>query len=218
MSYIGAWDIDDYLTFECNTHDPETGASADADSAPAYRIYEDETAGAILTGTLAVLDDANTTGFYSERIQLTAANGFELGKSYRIYIEATVGGITASKTDTFQIGLISNVTYWDGSAAPPIASEADIAEAVRDVDNSSPAAASLGEALNDLPVDIRDKVIEPAGSITFGQALSYILSACAGVTDDDGVTLKTSDGTLVRISATIVGSERTAISLTAPIY
>lgn len=82
--------IDDYLTFGITTHDPDTGVVTDADSAPAYRIYEDETSTAILTGTMAKLDDANTTGFYTERVAITAANGFEDGKSYTIYIEATV--------------------------------------------------------------------------------------------------------------------------------
>jgi hypothetical protein len=70
----------------------------DADGAPAYRVYEDETAVAILTGNMAILDNANTTGFYSELIACTSANGFELNKSYNIYIEATVdsdtGGIS----------------------------------------------------------------------------------------------------------------------------
>lgn len=89
--------IGDYLTFSICTHDPDTGVLTDADAAPTYRIYEDETAAAILTGTMAKLDDANTTGFYTERVACTAANGFEQGKSYSVYIEATVdldtGGI-----------------------------------------------------------------------------------------------------------------------------
>ena len=48
----------------------------------------------------AKLDDAATTGFYTETIACTAANGFEVGKTYTIYIEATVdsdkGGICYS--------------------------------------------------------------------------------------------------------------------------
>jgi len=90
-------DIGDNLTFSITTHDPDTGVLTDADAAPAYRIYEDETAVAILTGNMAILDTVNTTGFYTELIACTAANGFEDGKSYTIYIEATVdsdqGGI-----------------------------------------------------------------------------------------------------------------------------
>ncbi len=86
------------LTFSITTHDPDTGVLTDADAAPAYRIYEDETATAIATGEMAKLDDDNTTGFYTEMITTSSANGYEHGKTYTIYITATVdsdtGGIT----------------------------------------------------------------------------------------------------------------------------
>jgi hypothetical protein len=90
--------LEDNLTFSVCTHDPDTGNLSDADAVPSYRLYEDETATPILTGNMAKLDDANTTGFYTELIACTAANGFESGKSYTVYIQATVdsdqGGIT----------------------------------------------------------------------------------------------------------------------------
>ena len=103
MSYLGSYKIDDYLTFCCNTHDPDTGVATDADSVPTYRVYEDETATPILTGSTALLDSANTAGFYSERIQLTAANGLEKGKCYTIYISATVDSDVGTMHHTFQI-------------------------------------------------------------------------------------------------------------------
>ena len=99
--YLGSWKIDDYLTFPCNTH--KAGEAFDADSDPLYRIYEDETGTPVTTGTLTKLDDANTTGFYTERIQLLAATGFEKGKSYTIYEEATVNGVKGTVSHTFQI-------------------------------------------------------------------------------------------------------------------
>lgn len=86
--------IGNNLKFTVTCHDPDTGVLTDADAVPAYRIYEDETAVPILTGDMAKLDDVNTTGFYSKVIACTAANGFENGKTYTIYIEATVGGDT----------------------------------------------------------------------------------------------------------------------------
>ena len=86
--------IGDFLTFGICTHDPDTGESIDTDFAPTYRIYEDETTPPILTGSMAKLDDANTLGFYTERIACTEANGFEDRKSYTIYMEATVFGST----------------------------------------------------------------------------------------------------------------------------
>ncbi len=86
--------IGENLVFSICCHDPDTGILTDADAAPAWRLYEDETGAAILTGTMAVLDNLNTTGFYTEIIACTVANGFENNKSYTVYIEATVDGDT----------------------------------------------------------------------------------------------------------------------------
>lgn len=89
-------EIGDNLVFSVNTHEPDTGAATDADAVPAYRVYEDETGTAILTGNMAKLDDANTTGFYSESIACTSGNGFENGKSYTVYISAAVSSTTGT--------------------------------------------------------------------------------------------------------------------------
>ena len=103
MSFLGEWEIDDLLTFPCNTHAVDTGVATDADAVPSYRVYEDETGTAILTGNMAKLDDANTTGFYSEQITLSAANGFEVGKSYTVYVSATVDSVTGTMNHTFKL-------------------------------------------------------------------------------------------------------------------
>lgn len=94
--------IGDNLVFAITTHDPDTGILTDAESAPSYWVYEDETATAILDGTMAKLDDGNTTGFYTELIACTAANGFQNGKTYTIYIEATVDGDKGGVTYSFK--------------------------------------------------------------------------------------------------------------------
>jgi len=99
--------IGNTLTFSITTHDPDTGVLTDADAVPDYWIYEDETGVSInattpLADVMAKLDDAHTTGLYSETITCSAANGYEHGKTYSIYIEATVdgdmGGITFAFT------------------------------------------------------------------------------------------------------------------------
>ncbi len=84
------------LTFAVNTHSASTGAATDATGDPTYRVYEDETGTPILTGTMAKLDDANTIGFYSEELTISSGNGFEAGRSYTIYISATVGSVTGT--------------------------------------------------------------------------------------------------------------------------
>lgn len=101
--YLGEWQVDDVLTFTVTTHTFATGALTDADGNPSYRVYEDETGTAILTGTMAKLDDANTTGYYSEQITLSAANGFEVGKTYSVYITAAVSSVTGGCVRSFQV-------------------------------------------------------------------------------------------------------------------
>jgi len=91
------------LKFSICCHDPDTGVLTDADAAPAYRVYEDENATPILTGNLAKLDDANTTGFYTEIITCSVGNGFENGKTYTIYIEATVDSDTGGISYEFKV-------------------------------------------------------------------------------------------------------------------
>jgi len=152
MAYLGSWKIDDYLTFPANTH-KVTGEAFDADSAPTYRIYEDETATPLLTGSLAKLDDANTTGFYSERVQLTAASGFEKGKSYTIYVAAPVDGKDGPTSHTFQIEAEVDANSLDGSAVETaVANQLDVAVP------GSPTANSINERVKAL-----DELLEAGG-------------------------------------------------------
>lgn len=103
MSGLGKFQIDDVLTWYANTTDPSDGSATDASAGPTWRIYEEETATPILTGTMSLLDSTNTAGFYSEQVTLSTANGFEEGKSYGIYMEATVAGITGAAHHHFKV-------------------------------------------------------------------------------------------------------------------
>ena len=114
------------LTFSVCTHDPDTGVLTDADSAPAYRVYEDETGTAILSGTMAKLDDGNTTGFYTEQIACTAGNGFEDDKSYTIYVEATVD----SDTGGISFGFRVKVNVWSETVRTLTQAAASVVSAV----------------------------------------------------------------------------------------
>ena len=103
MSFLGTWAIDEALYFYANTTRFDTGAATDADAEPTYRVYENETGTALLNGTLSLIDAGNTAGFYSETITLSAANGFEAGKQYAIYIAATVNSVAGATHHTFQV-------------------------------------------------------------------------------------------------------------------
>ena len=95
--------LDDNLTFGICTHDPDTGVLTDTDSAPIFRVYENESATPISGGKMYKLDDSNTTGFYSAQIACTTRNGFEIGNTYTIYIEATVDSDTGGMCYAFRV-------------------------------------------------------------------------------------------------------------------
>lgn len=172
--------IGDDLVFSICTHDPDTGALTDADSAPAYRVYEEETTTPILTGTMDKLDDVNTLGFYTELIECTAANGFEHGKSYTVYIEATV--------DTDTGGIAYSFKAFDATVSDP--TSAAIADAVLEelVADHKAVSGSLAEFMNILYSMARGKIMKSGDTYAFYDT----------------------DGSTVLFTATITASQRTA--------
>jgi len=77
------------------------GASADADAAPTYAIYEHETTTAIVTGSMTKL--GSVTGFYTEDIDLAIASGFETFHSYQLRISWTYNSKDYSKSYAFTV-------------------------------------------------------------------------------------------------------------------
>ena len=84
-------DIGSNLVFSICTHSADYGTLEDADAAPTYRVFEDETGTPILTGTMAKPEVAST-GFYTATLVCTTGNGFEDQKTYTIYVRAVVDG------------------------------------------------------------------------------------------------------------------------------
>lgn len=99
--YLGSWKINDYVPLVATVHSPTTGA-ASAPTSINYRIYEDDTADEIVAAAAATNFDG-VTGLYYNRVQLTAAAGFEKGKNYVVMYTVVIGGITSLLTHTFQI-------------------------------------------------------------------------------------------------------------------
>lgn len=166
--YLGSWKIDDLVTFYANTTRFDTGNATDADAVPAYRIYEDETGTAILTGNMALLDSANTAGFYSEQITLSAANGFEKGKSYAIYIAATVNSVAGATHHTLQIE-----AEVDANTVSPVVS-ANVTQL-----------GGVAQSLTDLK-DFADDGYDPATNKVQGVVLTDTLTTYTGNTPQTG--------------------------------
>lgn len=188
MSFLGNWEIDDLLTFPAITHRFDTGALTDADSVPAYRVYEDETGTPLLTGSMAKLDDANTTGFYSEQVTLSAANGFEVGKCYTIYITAAVNSVTGGSFHTFKV-----------EAAPALASALATAQtSIDDLPTNAELATALGTADDAVLIAINDLPTNAELATALGAADDAVLAAIAAVQAD-------TDNIQTRLPAALVG-------------
>jgi hypothetical protein len=219
--YLGSWKIDDLLTFTVNTHDPDTtgNPAKDADSVPTYRVYEDETGTPLLTGSMAKLDDANTTGFYSEQITLSAANGFEKGKCYNIRIEATVDTIVGVTTRNFQIEaevdsntVSPSVTVGTNNDktgyAIGVGGIASTAFAAGAIDSAAIAANAVDEIFDEQIGD---------STVTFRQALKLMVAALGGKASGAATTTMTfrnvADTTDVIVATVDADGNRTAVTL-----
>jgi hypothetical protein len=201
MAFLGILKIGDNLTFYAQTSTPATGAETDADAVPSYRIYEEETALPILTGNMALLDDANTVGFYSEQIAVTVANGFEAGKSYAIRKRALMAAVPGAEVDTFQV----TAQDMDDLAVPGDAM--DLVAGAVDAAALDPTAGA----------EIADHVWDEAlaghlGAGSTGEALSNAASCGMGAgaidfiyTVTDTVTLLPIDGVQVWVSTDLAG-------------
>jgi hypothetical protein len=99
--FLGSWDIDDVVRVHIQTSSVTTGAATDADAAPSWRVYEDDTATPVTTGSFSTLNAQ--IGFYVAAITLASAIGYEVGKSYAIRTQATVGGVIGADVHSFQI-------------------------------------------------------------------------------------------------------------------
>ena len=86
--------IDEVVHFDICTHVASTGAVSDADSAPTFSVYEEDTDTAIL-GPTSMTKRTSLTGNYRGNFTASAANGFEAGKWYSVIVSATVSTIAA---------------------------------------------------------------------------------------------------------------------------
>ncbi len=165
-----------YLHF--GTSSASTGAATNADSTPTVTIAED---GVDMGYAPTVTNIA--TGLYMVTIAATAANGFEAGKRYSVYVAATVGGIAGRDgLDEFEV-LAVDLNTGVASVSGLTASNLDVAVSSRLAsasytapDNSSIAtiltrtdvATSTRMASFTLPTNFSLLAISGAGAVTVG--------------------------------------------------
>jgi hypothetical protein len=92
--------LEQSLTFSAQVTN-ESYEPTDLDSLPTYKIYEEVTNTQIASGTMAKQDDANTDGYYIEKIETTTALGYETLKTYTIRIEGVLSGVDIARVFSF---------------------------------------------------------------------------------------------------------------------
>lgn len=164
--------LDGYFEFVFNTHSSLDGSLSDADSAPTYRVYRAGSDTVVATGTCVEKDDANTTGFYVARAQITTLLGYAVGCDYQVRVVATVDGITQADV----VGIFRVETP---SGIPPLsASLCQVYCYMRYADGVSaglPVAAGLGK------IEVEQMLSRPTGDLSV-----YRQTGVAGVTDVSG--------------------------------
>jgi hypothetical protein len=106
--FLGIKQIDEYIRIPAKVLNPSTGVLSQP-TALTYSIYEEGNA----TGIDEAVDMVpaspfdGVTGVYLVARQLTAAAGFETGKSYQVWVTWSVNGVPMGEWHTFQILLPS---------------------------------------------------------------------------------------------------------------
>jgi hypothetical protein len=187
----GTFYIDQVVTVYLTASQFSTGAALDATGSPAYRVYEQTTDTPILTGSFSVLDNASTVGLYAVSLTLSAANGFEVGKSYAVYATATVDGVAAhTLADQFVV---------QATIASQVPTAAAIATAVWDTlltsynVTTSVAAASvtnMGKAVHAFLKIVRNRNVKTSSSVVIydndnSTALTTSTYTASNLTDYD---------------------------------
>ena len=97
------------------TYNPNTGANKNGDSLPTIAVYE-EGNGTALTVTSSVTNV--TTGVYRWQLTVAAADGFEAGKYYSVWITATVTGTDTVTQSTPVMSFKATARVIDDLATP----------------------------------------------------------------------------------------------------
>lgn len=87
--------IDAVVTFDVTIHDPDTGGIHAADSAPVYDVFEDTNDTPILSAQSTTVRSGKT-GDYRGTFTCSAANGFEVDKSYNVVVSGTITGTVSA--------------------------------------------------------------------------------------------------------------------------
>lgn len=174
--------IDEVVHFDVITSDPtDEGAAVDADAAPTYDVFEENTDTPILDDQ-TMTKRTSLTGNYRGSFTASAANGFEAGKWYSVVVTATVGSkVGKCVAKNFRVAPA------ESSAGVP---KVDVSHAAGTAWNSGAIARATFAADTGLQ-SIRSNTAQAGGASTI------TLDASASAVDDfyNGASILTTGGT-----------------------
>lgn len=212
--------IDQYFEMTFQTQRFDTGAATDADSTPTYRTYEENNDTVLQTGNTSKRDDANTTGYYYARDQMTTAAGYEVGKTYEVRVAATVNSVAgAAVVGRFTI---LPALVWDSMYGGTDNLQVDsiqvsgTSQTARDLGNALPAA--VPGANGGLPTTDGTKLNQTA-DLTAGQTIAATVAGSVGSVAGDvgGKVLGGGGGTITGVGARAIGDTGAALATQASV-
>ncbi len=93
--------LDEVMFFQAAISHSTTSAPTSAAGAVVYFIFEEETTSTLGSGTMT--ENSNFSGLYHGSATLSAGNGYEVGKWYSIYAQATAGTAGHQVLITFRV-------------------------------------------------------------------------------------------------------------------
>jgi hypothetical protein len=188
MQYLGDY-AEDYATlnFKFSTHKAD-GTPITLAGTPALSVYKANSTTQSTAGVTLSVDFDSVTGLHNVLIDLSANAFYAVANDYMVVITTgTVDGTSVVGTVVAHFSIQNrptNVALWKGALAPDIASETDIAAAVRDVDNATPAAGSMGSNIVNIAVLI-------SALVSYSAPLAVTTGAVVSDAGNSATTLKT---------------------------
>ena len=174
------------------TSSPTTGAAIDADSTPTAEVFEDATDTAILSPTIT--KRTGKTGNYRVPVACTAANGFEVGKSYNVIVSATVGAVAAKASIlTFQVRAVAVAGASQASVDAIAAKTANLPSDPADASDIAAAFSSLNTKVDGVKVKTDNLPTDPADASIIADQFTSLdgkINTVAGYIDTEVAAIK----------------------------
>ena len=172
--------LEDILHCSFATFNPDTGANKDADSLPTAVVYEEGSSTALVS-TVTVTNI--TTGRYRLQVTIAAADGYEAGKYYELWVSATVTGTGSPVTQSAPlVSFKATARVVDDLATPTNITAGTITTCTTNTDMRGTDNAALASALATAQADL--DIITGASGVNLLAATQASIDAIEVDTND----------------------------------